>query len=261
MERPIAIAAQTFDPQAACSPHAGRRDGSLTAATGARACTHAFAALIAFGLLGCATALVAGFAGDLPAEVRAQWAEALAILCGAVGAFAVAVHQLRLTAPTALRDRSARGCAWFGAPDAVITHAFLLGGALAFAQVVALPTPSALVIETSTPPFADWQLLPAMVFAFAVIAVAPVCEELLMRGLLFATLRTRWSTPTAALLVTAVFALLHSPQILRYPPALVGTLAVGALALNSRLRHASLAPPIALHCGHNFTVCVVAALG
>lgn len=261
MERPIAIAADHVDGRVTHAPHARSHHGALDAGIGARASAHAFAALIVFGVFGYSVAMVTGTLGDLPEAVRAQWAEALAILSGSLGAIAVTFHQLRRTAPTALRDRSHFGCAWFGTPDEIITQAFLIGGVIAFVQIVAMPAPGTIGFETATPPFAEWQLLPAMLLAFAVIAAAPVAEELLMRGLLFATLRTRFDTPTAVTVVTASFALLHFDKIVMYPPSLFGTLAVGGLAMTLRLRHASLAPAIALHCGHNVTVCVVAALG
>jgi membrane protease YdiL (CAAX protease family) len=43
--------------------------------------------------------------------------------------------------------------------------------------------------------------------------------------------------------------------------ALLGTLVVGIGAMVLRIRHASLAPAIALHCGNNFVACIAMVLG
>ena len=136
---------------------------------------------------GHATGFAFGALADAPRDHTAQLAHALTVLFGASAALTVT---LRRIPPSALRDR-VRGCAWVGAPDPAISHAFLFGGVIAVVDGLVRVHPGSAE--------ADWHVGPAMVLAFAAIAVVPVLEELLLRGLLFATLRGRVATAIGAI--------------------------------------------------------------
>jgi membrane protease YdiL (CAAX protease family) len=177
----------------------------------------------------------------------------------APSALATTLRQLTDRASSALRDRSVRGCAWYGAPDEVVVQAFLAGGALAAMQLLAGSLDQASLLATVDPSHAA-PTAKLMLFAFTAIAVVPVAEELLFRGVLFATLRARTSTMVAATLSTIAFTGLHLAQLSIGPAAVLGTLSLGAIAMALRLRHAALAPAIALHCGNNFVACIAMAM-
>lgn len=215
---------------------------------------------LALGTVGFGFAVGLVLATGITPLIGGQYALVIAIFLGGLGGLGVALAQLARRAPQALRDRSIHGCAWFGAPDEVVVRSFLGGGALAVLLTLLSPAEVG-GAATDAPRLADWQLPPAMLFAFATIAIAPVAEELLFRGLLFASLRRRLSTTGAGVVVTVGFALMHHPQLVARPLTAIGFLTLGVVALLLRLRHASLAPAIAVHSGWNFTTCIMAALG
>lgn len=210
-------------------------------------------AALAAAVLGAAFGHAAGFAiGALLASTRemaSQYAHALAFLIGGSAALAMTLRQI---GPTVLRDRM-RGCAWFGAPDPAVSHAFLFGGAIAVVDSLVLTHPA--------PAQSDWLVGPAMLLAFAAIAVAPVLEELLLRGVVFAMLRARVTTPIAAITAALASAPIHLLGVVPQPSSALGAIAIGVCAMGLRLRHASLAPAIAVNCGAAFIRCVLSALG
>lgn len=91
----------------------------------------------------------------------------------------------------------------------------------------------------------------------AVIAVAPVVEEILFRGVLLDGFLRRWGHFTAVLTVTLLFVLVHVPDVLSYWPMAVMIGAIGAGAAYLRLRFDAIGPAIALHAGYNLGVASV----
>ena len=261
MERPMFISADPSAHRALRPIDAPSSTRRLDAAGGLRMFTFALLALGTFGALGHAAGAAIGFVLGLPEGVTAQCSTASALVASSLAGIGAAFVQLRRTAPTAISDRSHLGCAWTGAPDATIVTAFLCGGAISFVQVLVLAKPTMAWLGDVAPGYAAWHDAPAMLFAFAIIALVPVATELLLRGLLFATLRTTVGLWPAATVVTVAYATANAATIARTPSAVLGVLTVGIVAMALRLRHASLAPAIALHCGANSTMCVVAALG
>lgn len=196
------------------------------------------------------------------AAVQLQYAQACALLGGTLYGIAWTLRGLREHATTALTDRGTRGCAWYGASDEVVAHAFLLGGVLNLFALLCLPQGFAeeLARTSGQQPFARWDTSAAMIFAFASIAARPVLEELLFRGVLFGTLSAVLGRVAAAIAVTVAFVLAHQAQLVLHPPTLLWIGAMGALAMHLRLKHASLAPAIALHSGFNFLPMIYATL-
>lgn len=212
---------------------------------------------IAFGLFGDGFGRLTALLLGSTTSGAAAYADATQLVIGKLGALAVLFDRIRALTPTALRDRSHAGCAWFGDTDERVALAFLAGGVMASARTLMLvPEPTA--VESAT--VASPGILPAMLYAFATIALAPVVEELLFRGALFGALRTHLGTLSAATVVTVAFALAHHAQIMMYPPSVIGTLALGAAAMALRVRTGSLATAIALHSGHNFVTCMALAV-
>jgi membrane protease YdiL (CAAX protease family) len=117
----------------------------------------------------------------------------------------------------------------------------LFGIAIVAAATVAIAT----AIEGHAPQVSDpiggsgpWR---AVGYVTAVV-LAPVCEEILFRGLLFQGLRRRFPFWPAALLSSALFAVAHV-DVLRMPGTFVGGLLLAAIVERRR----SLLSSIAAH--------------
>ena len=83
------------------------------------------------------------------------------------------------------------------------------------------------------------------------VALAPVVEELLFRGAMFATLLRRWGIWSAALVPSLIWGLLH----VQYEWWTVGSIAgSGILLAMVRWKSGSLYLPIALHAAWNLLV-------
>ena len=90
-----------------------------------------------------------------------------------------------------------------------------------------------------------------VVFAIFAICLAPVVEEVLFRGVLFAGLSQRFSPASSAAIVTALFLAVHVTQYWRYWPALLFVLLLGVILAIARVRFGSIAPGIAAHFSYN----------
>jgi len=98
------------------------------------------------------------------------------------------------------------------------------------------------------------------VFAVVAVLVAPICEELLFRGVLLRSLRRRMSPEWAVIVQALAFALAHpmlSPTIgdLAVVP---GLFLIGAVCGVAALRTGDLSRSIMLHIGFNFLTTVSA---
>jgi membrane protease YdiL (CAAX protease family) len=83
------------------------------------------------------------------------------------------------------------------------------------------------------------------------LALAPLLEELLFRGVLLAGLTASWGRGPGAAVTTLAFVGLHAYELLFYPPALVGVVGLALLTLWLRIRFRALGPAVAAHLGYN----------
>lgn len=96
------------------------------------------------------------------------------------------------------------------------------------------------------------------VFAFAVVALAPVVEELLFRGLLLRALLRRTTAGAAVLWSAGIFAGIHvvlDPSV-GSAQALPALVALGILSADQAVRTRSLSRSILLHAGFNLLTAV-----
>jgi membrane protease YdiL (CAAX protease family) len=82
---------------------------------------------------------------------------------------------------------------------------------------------------------------------FDTVVLTPVFEEIIFRGLLFATLRRRFGTGTAAVLSASIFAIAHGYGVLGFAAVFWSGL-LWALAYE---RTGSLLPSMAAHAADN----------
>lgn len=97
---------------------------------------------------------------------------------------------------------------------------------------------------------------PKIIFALAVVLVAPPVEELLFRGALLRGLQRRWSTAVAVFVSALVFAAVHVIGDLGSGYVVPGLLILGLVSGYQAAKHRDLARSILLHMGFNLLAAV-----
>jgi membrane protease YdiL (CAAX protease family) len=122
----------------------------------------------------------------------------------------------------------------------------LLGGLLLVVLLLVPPraveTPLTRVAATRT---GFWSLV------VLALLIAPPVEEFVFRGVIYRGLRTRLPAGAAAILVTAVFTLLHLGELSHYWPGFGLIAMLGLVTLALRVRTGSLFPAVAAHFAYN----------
>lgn len=142
-----------------------------------------------------------------------------------------------------------------------ISYAVLAGVALGFVHahgVIAVFPPPASV--ASSPFVQAWISggLQQMVVALLTLAVAPVVEEFVFRGAMFAGFRAQWAALPAGAMVTALFVAVHLVDAAAYPASMISITLLGIATVAAREKTGSILPGTALHAAYNFVVVVVA---
>jgi membrane protease YdiL (CAAX protease family) len=146
---------------------------------------------------------------------------------------------------------------WRVAPAPQLARGALAGGLLAisFLTLTALffPPPGP---ETWGPMMRALSSggVPFYLWSFLALAIAPVAEEFVFRGVLFDGFSQSWGAFPAAIAVTALFLSTHLSEAWSYPPALVSIATLGILTLVARVRTHSLMPGMALHFTYNLGI-------
>jgi membrane protease YdiL (CAAX protease family) len=156
-----------------------------------------------------------------------------------------------------LFDTSSTGAAWvFGSRKHCIQGlgVGVLSGCYFYALAVAVPR-SAEKMGTLTK-MADTPGLQQSMWLLTALVFAPVIEELLFRGVMYAGYRKSLGPVRAALLTTFIFWAIHITETIYSWPAMVVVAGMAIAALWIRLRSAAIGPAVALHFGYNFVVSV-----
>jgi hypothetical protein len=147
-----------------------------------------------------------------------------------------------------------KGLGW-RSPNAWPALAWLLAGFLMSAVVLLVPP-----ILPDADKFPLEQLFSSRASAYAVgafaILVAPLMEELLFRGLLFAIFERRVGWRFAVLATAVLFAGLHVPEYWRAWNHILMILLVGVAFSLARGVTGSLAPSVLLHLGYNTSMMI-----
>ena len=135
-----------------------------------------------------------------------------------------------------------------------------IGGYLAGGCGLALIASFGLWLLPDTQPFPLERLFSSRTSSFAVgafaVFIAPVVEELVFRGLLFAVVERTMGLPIAVVITALLFAGLHVPEYWHAWNHLLMILAVGLVFSMARGVSESLMPSIVLHIGYNFLIIV-----
>ncbi|EKN00623.1 MULTISPECIES: CPBP family intramembrane glutamic endopeptidase [unclassified Acidocella] len=173
------------------------------------------------------------------------------------------VGALRRLGPALAQDGSPAGLAWRPARGQDYALALILALAVILLVLgifhLLPPDPAKLQSLPSARMLSGplWAL-PALLLAICVLA--PIVEEILFRGILFAGLASRLGPVWAALLSSLLFAALHAPEKLHYPPGFVDVTLLALINCGLRLRLGSIRPGIALHIAYNTGLLLAAPL-
>lgn len=181
------------------------------------------------------------------------------VVIGLIVSGLIVVLLVRKFAAGSIVGRSKDGIGWSLGRPAYLLGGILLGSALAFAYlsiVSALVPPDP---EMSRGPLAEMATTPGLSqWSWVIIAiiVAPPLEEFLFRGVLFSGIARSWGSTIAALLVTALFVVIHLPETIHYWPSMIAVLVLGITTLGVRIRSESLGPAVTVHTAYNFVLVV-----
>ena len=92
---------------------------------------------------------------------------------------------------------------------------------------------------------------PRLMVTLLAVCGAPLAEEFMFRGALFAALARRWSVPVSGTVTTLVFVALHAPDKLGWWPGFLVVGVLGALLVLLRVRYRSLWPGMLAHFLYN----------
>lgn len=176
-----------------------------------------------------------------------------ALLLGGLVAVWVAIALFR----SRLQDASKTGAAWVWGRWSAVGRSLLFGMLLGSGCVVLSVVFGPQELETKAGPLTRLSMtpgLPQVLWLIVALLLAPPVEELLFRGVLYGGYRKSLGPAWAAVLTTAVFVLLHFPEVIHSVSAIVGITGLALTALWCRLRWSAIGPAIAVHMGYNAVV-------
>ena len=145
------------------------------------------------------------------------------------------------------------GLRWPRAPGTGAANFVLAGAVLAvLVQVLSLPNKTKLPIER----LFHSQEAVYLLAAFGIL-VAPLVEEVIFRGFLFAALEWSWGLHAAVWSTSVLFAAIHVPQLRGGVLPVVAIFGVGLALSWIRARTGSLAPPYFMHLAYNSTLFIL----
>ena len=185
------------------------------------------------------------------------------LVIGLIVSALIVVQMVRRFAPGSIKDRSKDGIGWSLGEPAYLLSGLVIGitlglGYLSVASVLVPPDP-----EMSRGPLAELAITPGLSqlsWVFIAIIVAPPLEEFLFRGVLFSGIAQSWGQSIAALLVTALFVIIHLPETIHYWPSMIAVLLLGITTLLMRVKSESLGPAVTLHVAYNLVLVITVSL-
>ena len=145
------------------------------------------------------------------------------------------------------------GLRWPRATSTPVGKFVIAGAALAvLVQILWLPSETKLPIER----LFHSQEAVYLLAAFGIL-VAPLVEEVIFRGFLFAAFERVWGLRSAVWSTSVLFAAIHVPQLRGGVTAMVAIFGVGLAFSWIRARTGSLAPPYFMHLAYNSTLFVL----
>jgi membrane protease YdiL (CAAX protease family) len=182
-------------------------------------------------------------------------------LCLPILGMSVTLRRLRRSAPEAERDTGPTGAALSAGRFRWLAVAFAFGSVVAGISAVLVRLTRAGVHDTDLGPVSaalHTPGFPRAVWAMASVFVAPLVEEVVLRGVAFGGFCRSWGRIPAVVVITALDLALHSTGVLlHHPGLLISFLVQDLLAVGARLRFRAVGPAVALHAGHNLMAIAV----
>ncbi len=161
---------------------------------------------------------------------------------------------MRRLGPALCEDGSPSGIGWRPASERAYGFALILSFTIIASVILffhALPPDSA-KLETmdaaklfSGPPWAVGCIL------VTIFILAPIVEEILFRGFVFAGFAAKWGPGWATTLSSLIFTAVHAPEKIHYWPGFLDVALLALAACWLRLRFHSIRPGILLHITYN----------
>ncbi|MFQ5801587.1 MAG: lysostaphin resistance A-like protein [Candidatus Methylomirabilales bacterium] len=222
-----------------------------------------FVASILLGVVvGLTYALSGVHAPDTVAEISRS-VQGPALVIGLIVSALIVVQMVRRFAPGSIKGRSRDGIGWSLGEPAYLLSGLVIGvalgiGYLSIASVLVPPDP-----DMARGPLAEMAITPGLSqlsWVFIAIVLAPPLEEFLFRGVLFSGIARSWGQSIAALLVTALFVIVHLPETRYYWPSVIAVLLLGITTLLMRVKSESLGPAVTLHLAYNLVLVITVSL-
>ena len=163
----------------------------------------------------------------------------------------------RLLGRSFLTDGNPNGAAWVRGRWLNIIQGLVVGLVIAASLFFLNKLLGVRVPPRDISPFQEMVAIPGLSRALCgaiVMLLAPFTEEILFRGVLYGGYRKSFGAFRAAMLTTALFCLLHLPQIVHVATNLFGIVAMSLAALAARLRSGAIGPAIGVHVGYNIWI-------
>lgn len=187
-------------------------------------------------------------------------AEIVAIFVSTIASGIVAYGMTRRAFPVAADREALASIGWSGASLRQLVFATLAGliiGAFYVGVLASIfPPKTRLLLRSAL--FGDW---PLHLWAVTTLLVAPLVEEFVFRGVLFAGFSSRWSPIASGSLVTVLFAAVHLPNVWANLPSLLSIVFLGVGALFARVLTGSLVPAVVLHASYNLPILLAVYAG
>lgn len=160
----------------------------------------------------------------------------------------------RVLVRSSLTDSSPNGAAWVRGRWLNIIQGLVIGLVIAACLYFLNKLLDLRVHSRDISPFREMMAVPGLsrvLCGAIVMLLAPFTEEILFRGALYGGYRKSFGAFWAAGLTTALFCLLHLPQVVHHASNVIGYLAVSLAALAARLRSGAVGSAIGVHAGYN----------
>ena len=182
---------------------------------------------------------------------------------GMVGGILVMLMLALLLFRGHLRENSHQGAAWRFGTFRQWLVGFFLGSTISLVSLFVISWGFPPDDFQQTGPLTQMAMapgLPRMIWFIFALLLAPVVEELLFRGIVFAGF-CRWlGVIGGGIATTFLFVLLHVPEVMYYWPAALGITAIAIAALVMRLRTAAVGPAVATHFAYNLVVAFIVVI-
>lgn len=156
-----------------------------------------------------------------------------------------------------IRRRELTGAAWVTGTARSLPVGLIIGFTMGIIYLAVSPLMCESPDVESLGPLAKMAYSPGfgqILWVILAVILAPLIEEMLFRGVIFAGISRSLGPVTAGLISTILFVMLHVTEAILFWPAFVFIGAMAGAALWMRIRHCAIGPAVAVHFGYNLVL-------